>query len=283
MDSQWRISRDSQRGARPRKAVASALPALFAVLLCAAPWGNASAEEDESNSCVECHSDSDLMVTNKKLYDYFLRWGDSIHMQEGVSCHDCHGGNPGISDKKGAHDGSLGGDEATSAVNFRNIPDTCGECHDDIFEGFRKSEHFEQVSSEENEEQQAPTCVTCHGAINVAAPDVTTVEEICQRCHNEDSDNQPENPRKARALLNRLLSIHRYYRYITVRGDPVETKSFFAGIDEQIRDLTVTWHSFDLETIEKKTEAVLKQLKAKRGEVAAAYKKDRKKRSQRSD
>ncbi|MBW2289946.1 MAG: cytochrome c3 family protein [Deltaproteobacteria bacterium] len=223
------------------------------------------------------------MVTNKKLYDYFLRWGDSIHMQEGVSCHDCHGGSPGISDKKGAHDGSLGGDEATSAVNFRNIPDTCGECHDDIFEGFRKSEHFEQVSSEENEEQQAPTCVTCHGAINVAAPDVTTVEEICQQCHNEDSDNQPENPRKARALLNRLLSIHRYYRYITVRGDPVEMKPFFARIDAQISDLTVTWHSFDLETIEEKTETVLNELKAKRGEVATAYKKDRKQRIERPD
>ncbi len=112
---------------------------------------------------------------------------------------------------------------------------------------------------------------------------MTTVEEICQQCHNEESDNQPENPREARALLNRFLSIHRYYRYITVRGDPVETKPFFARIDAQISDLIVTWHSFDLETIAKKTEAVLEDLKAKRGEVASAYKKDRKKRSQRSD
>jgi hypothetical protein len=221
------------------------------------------------------------MVTNKKLYDYFLRWGDSIHMQEGVSCDDCHGGNPKASGKQKAHAGSLGGAEATSAVNFRNIPDTCGECHDDILEGFQKSEHFEHVLNEKDEEQQGPNCVTCHGSINVAVLNVTTIEEICQQCHNEDSDNQPENPRKARALLNRFLSIHRYYRYITVRADPVETKPFFARIDAQIRDLSVTWHSFDLEVITKKTEAVLEELKAKRGEVAAAYKKDREERSQR--
>jgi len=273
LDSQRRSSRDLQQGTWPRKAVDSALPALFAALLCAAPLVSASAADEESNSCIECHSDSELMVTNKKLYDYFLRWGDSIHKQEGVSCDDCHGGNPGASDKKRAHNGGLGGAAATSAVNFRNIPDTCGECHDDIFEGFQKSDHFEHVLLEQNEELQGPTCVTCHGAINVATLNVTTVEEICQQCHNEESDNQPANPREARALLNRLLSIHRYYRYITVRGDPVETKPFFARIDAQISDLAVTWHSFDLETIAKKTEAVLGDLKAKRGEVAAAHKK----------
>jgi hypothetical protein len=283
MDSQWRHGRALQPWARPRKAVASALSALFAALLCVAPRGSATAAEEKSDSCIECHSGSELMVTNKKLYDYFLRWGESIHKQEGVSCDDCHGGNPELSDKDKAHGGSLGGSDVKSAVNFRNIPDTCGECHDDIFEGFQKSEHFEHVSNQGEEEEQGPNCVTCHGAINVAALNVTTVEEICQKCHNEESDNQPENPRKARALLNRFLSIHRYYRYITVRGDPVETKLFVARIDPQISELTVTWHSFDLEAIEEKTEAVLTELNAKRAEVAIAYKKDREKRSQVSD
>jgi nitrate/TMAO reductase-like tetraheme cytochrome c subunit len=284
MGSLWRSSRDPEQGARPRKAVASALPTILALLLCAAAWGRASAAEENSDSCVECHSDSELVVTDKKLYDYFLRWGSSIHKQEGVSCADCHGGNPGVSDKRGAHGGDLGGAEAKSAVNFRNISDTCGDCHDDIFEGFSNSEHFQRISSEkEDGDQQGPTCVTCHGSINVAVLNVTTVEGICEQCHHEDSDNQPETPRKARALLNRFLSIHRYYRYITVRGDPVETKPFFERIDAQIRDLTVTWHSFDLVAIEKKTEGVLQELKAKREQVAFDYKQDLEKRRQRSD
>jgi hypothetical protein len=253
---------------------------LLVLLVCAAPWEYASAAGD---SCIACHSDPELMVTNKKLYDYFLRWSSSIHEQEGVSCDDCHGGNPGVSDKNGAHGGELGEAGATSAVNFRNIPDTCGECHSDIFEGFRKSEHFERVKNEVAKGQQGPTCVTCHGSINVAVLNVTTVEEICRQCHNEKSDNHPENPRKARGLLNRFLSIHRYYRYITVRGDPAEMKPFFERIDAQLRDLTTTWHSFDLEAIEKKTEAVLGELKAKRKEVATAYEKHREEKRQHSD
>ncbi len=111
----------------------------------------------------------------------------------------------------------------------------------------------------------------------MAVLNVNTVEETCRQCHNEETENSPENAPEARALLNRFLSIHRYYRYITVRADPVEAKLFFARIDAQIRDLSVTWHSFDLEAITKKTEVVLEELKAKRGEVAAAYKKDREK------
>lgn len=283
MGSQWRSSRDPQPPPRPVRAFAAALPAFLALLLGAATWGTVAAAEQASDSCIACHSNPELMVTNKKLYDYYQRWRSSIHEQEGVSCDDCHGGNPAVSDKQGAHGGDLGEAGVKSAVNFRNIPSTCGECHSEIFEGFRKSEHYQHVAKEQKKGQQGPTCVTCHGSINVAVLNVTTVEEICQQCHNDESGNHPENPRKARSLLNRFLSIHRYYRYITVRGDPAETKPFFEQIDAELRDLTTTWHSFDLEAIEKQTEVVLSELKAKREEVAKTYKKDLEKQRRTSD
>jgi len=124
-----------------------------------------------------------------------------------------------------------------------------------------------------NQEDQGPTCVTCHGSLNVAVLNVNTVEETCRNCHNEETQNSPENAQEARALLNRFLSIHRYYRYITKRGDPAETKRFFEEFDAQIHDLTVTWHTFDLDAIGEKTEAVLQELRAKREEVASAQQK----------
>jgi formate-dependent nitrite reductase cytochrome c552 subunit len=216
-------------------------------------------------------------VTNRKLYDYFERWTSSVHKQEDVTCVDCHGGNPEVSDKDAAHAGDLGGAPSSSAINFRNIPRTCGDCHDDIYEGFRKSSHFEHVVAKKQEDQ-GPTCVTCHGSINVSVLNVTTVEETCTRCHNEESDNHPENATEARALLNRFLSIHRYYRYITVRGDPVETREFFEKIDAQIHDLSVTWHTFDLSKIREETRSVLDSLKHKRQEVATIFKERRRKR-----
>jgi nitrate/TMAO reductase-like tetraheme cytochrome c subunit len=247
---------------------------LSGLLLLSLASGKSSSAEEAKDSCVECHSKASFLVTNKKLYDYFQRWGSSVHKQEGVTCVDCHGGNSGSSDKEKAHGEDLDEAQANSAVNFRNIPETCGECHQDIYEGFRESTHFEHLVSE-NQEDQGPTCVTCHGSINVAVLNVNTVEETCRACHNEETENSPENPQEARALLNRFLSIHRYYRYITVRGDPAETKQFFEEFDAQIRDLSATWHTFDLDTLGEKTEAVLGELRAKREEISRARKKDR--------
>jgi hypothetical protein len=129
------------------------------------------------------------------------------------------------------------------------------------------------------QEAQGPTCVTCHGSINVAVLNVNTVEDACSRCHNEETENAPENPREARDLLNRLLAIRRYYRYITVRGEPSETKEFFESTDQKLDDLSSTWHTFDLDQIREETQVVLDALKAKREEVSRAWK-DRRERSE---
>ncbi len=225
----------------------------------------ALASQDPS-SCVVCHRDPDLLVTNKKLYDYFKQWQSSVHQQEDVSCEDCHGGNAELSDKKAAHGEGIGGAAKSSGVNFKNIPKTCGECHDEILQGFRKSAHFEHVAAEEQGDQ-GPTCVTCHGSINVDVLDVTSIGKSCARCHNEESDNHPENPEKATAILNKFLSIHRFYRYITVRAEPAEAKAFFRDMDQRLEALTVTWHTFDLAKITEETEEVLSRLKAKRDEL----------------
>ncbi len=268
MGSEHQIRNVSEMRIRALRMILALLPVLLLV-----PNTALAVDED---SCVSCHSSRDFMVTNRKLYDYFQKWRESLHMQEGVTCVDCHGGNNDVADKRAAHGRDLGESKAKSAVNFRNIPETCGDCHDDIYEGFRRSVHFEHLVAKEQEEQ-GPTCVTCHGSINVTVLDVNTVEATCSKCHNDETENHPETAGEARALLNRFLSIHRYYRYITVRGDPAKTKAFFEEIDRQIRDLTIGWHTFDLEKIEVKTEIVLESLRRKREQVAKAFKEKRSK------
>jgi nitrate/TMAO reductase-like tetraheme cytochrome c subunit len=236
------------------------------------PFAEAFAGGDESatdapDSCVECHSNPDFLVTAKKLYDYYQEWDLSIHRQEDVSCEDCHGGNSEVLDKKGAHGTEVsGGLTAGNAVSFENIPSTCGGCHDDIYEGFRKSNHIGHIVKKK-QEKQGPNCVTCHGSMNTVVLNVNTVKETCQRCHNEETENHPEIPDKASDILNRFLSIQRYYRYIGIRGDPAETQAFFAVMDERVRDLSVLWHTFDLPKIDKETRFVLGLLKTKRAEV----------------
>jgi formate-dependent nitrite reductase cytochrome c552 subunit len=222
--------------------------------------------EDAKDTCVDCHSRLRYLVTNKKLYDYYQNWKLSIHREEDVSCADCHGGNPQESDKDTSHGVKLTGSEDESAVNFRNIPDTCGRCHKDFLEGYRESSHFEHLVAEQQEEQ-GPNCVTCHGSINEETLNVNTVQEACARCHNEETDNHPEIPGDARLILNKFLSIDRFYRYVTVRADPEKTQEFFKDADARIYDLSVAWHTFELEEIREHTDSVLRFLREKRREL----------------
>lgn len=254
-----------QRASRTR--TPSLLVILAALTLFPFPGGQSSAADDSKNSCIECHSNPDFFVTAKKLHDYFQEWDISIHSQEGVTCEDCHGGNPDVNDQKGAHGTEVsGGMTAGGAVSFERIPSTCGTCHEDIYDGYLQSDHYDHLRAKK-QEKQGPNCVTCHGSINATVLNVSNVKEACQQCHNEKEENHPEIPDRASDILNRFLSINRFYRYIGIRGDPNEIPAFFAVMDPRIHELSVLWHTFDLPKIDKETRFVLDLLKIKREEV----------------
>ena len=234
------------------------------LLVCAAPLAAAG----DKDSCVVCHQNPALLVTNKQLYEYFQQWQLSVHRQEDVSCSDCHGGNPEAADKDGAHAVEFSAASASSSVNFKNIPDTCGQCHEDIYEGYQQSPHFKHLVAKD-QEKQGPNCVTCHGSISSVAPNVNTVRDACSRCHNDETENHPEIPDEAKRLLNSFLSIHRYYRYVAIRGEPAESREFLESIDDRAHDLSINWHTFDLEAIGERTSAILKDLREKRKELRA--------------
>lgn len=243
----------------------SLLGALLAAALAVGSVGGARSEET-SNTCDRCHADPDFLVTNKKLYDYYQEWSVSIHKREGVECDDCHGGDSRATDAKRAHGDGVGLTDPASGIYYKNVADTCGTCHDEILSGFVESDHFAHVEKK-GDEAQGPTCVTCHGAINSEVLNVNNVSASCARCHNEETDNHPENPAKARAVLNRFLSIQRFYRYIALRAEPEEARKFFKEIDPSVHQLAVTWHTFDLEKIERETGVLLAALNAKRDEL----------------
>jgi hypothetical protein len=250
------------RGASPSRVAAIALALL--VLLVALSGGSRAAEVEDS--CIDCHSDPDFLVLNKKLYDYFKNWQISVHAQEKVTCFDCHGGKADVADKNGAHGAGVGESEKKSAVNFKNIPHTCGQCHEEILDAYRESNHFEHLIAKK-EEKQGPNCVTCHGSMSTSIPDVTTVEEACARCHNEKTDNHPEIPDDARSILNQFRLIDRFYRSISIRLDAAERGEFLGKLDASIHDLSLRWHTFDLSSVEKDTRNLLDMINQKRDEV----------------
>ncbi len=231
---------------------------------------DASAEA-KPNTCVECHGNSKFLVQNKKIFDYFQEWKASVHSGD-ITCDDCHGGDPSIADKEKSHFPGVAATDEASGVHFKNVVDTCGGCHEEILNGFKKSEHFQQVVAEKQEDQ-GPTCVTCHGSIDVKVLDITSVADACLHCHNEESDNYPENPEIARETLSGIHSINRFYRYIIRRIEPSERDAFFKEVDGKLHHLAITWHTFDLDEIEAEVSDLLNQLTKKREEVRAQSKK----------
>lgn len=217
------------------------------------------------DSCIDCHKSEDFLVTDKKLYDYFQDWRASIHGQEDIVCVDCHGGNAKAADKETAHGTRMSPDAKSRAVDFQNIPDTCGTCHDDQLQAYVKSNHYQHLTKTEAE-GRGPNCVTCHGSLNSRKLDVNTVADVCQQCHNEETKNTPEIPNRAMTLLNDFNTISGYRRFIE-RRDPVDSKLFLGNLDRNMSELSTTWHLFDIEKIEANTSQLLQEVKTRRKAV----------------
>lgn len=214
------------------------------------------------DKCIACHSNPEYLVTNKKLFDYFQNWRSSVHGLEGVACVDCHGGNSTIATKDEAHATRLTAEKNGDAVSYERVPDTCGACHESLLSSYRTSRHF-RLMKDNDQHERGPNCVTCHGSLNAAAPDVRTVAATCQLCHNADSANHPETPARAVALLNDLNTIRGFRLYVSRRGEGDTRDKALREIDAGLSDLARRWHTFDVDGIGESTKALLALSKSK--------------------
>src|SRR5438045_3044746 len=82
------------------------------------------ASAQKKNSCIECHSrlEDPRLSAPAKLFD------NDIHRARGLSCNDCHGGDPNADTKEGAKDPRKG---YLGKPKTLDIPAYCGKCHSD--------------------------------------------------------------------------------------------------------------------------------------------------------
>jgi len=225
---------------------------------------NTVSSEDASNSCIECHGDSSFRVTEKKLYKYFRDWELSIHAQEGVTCCDCHGGDPNSSDKGKAHGKDI--KQLMTPVEYERISITCGKCHKNNAENYKKSKHY-KILLEEGRSYATPTCVTCHGSINTSIPKSDSIAGICAHCHNTVTENHPENPEIASYLVERLSFIDSNFRYLISKGVLEKNPDFSKTINKELSELAQIWHTLELDRIEEKTLQIRTLMMKKRKEL----------------
>lgn len=149
----------------------------------------------QKNSCVECHINLEGEIGHPAR-----SIKNDVHLSRGLSCNDCHGGDPTKDDKDAAKDqtkGYLGRPRTT------DIPAFCGKCHNDanfmkrFNPALRVDQEKEYSTSVHGQllktgNEKVATCISCHGvhgirAVSDALSSVypSNVAETCARCHSE--------------------------------------------------------------------------------------------------
>lgn len=138
-------------------------------------------------SCMDCHDHEEQA---KQL-------AVSIHSEAGVTCTDCHGGDPAATDET-AH----ASDDFRRPDSKQAIAENCARCHADVrmmnpyglptdqLDRFKTSRHGERLF--QHADQKVATCTDCHGVHNihkVDSPDSPTypanIPATCGRCHGD--------------------------------------------------------------------------------------------------
>lgn len=132
----------------------------------------------ELDSCVECHTS-----LPDNLGAPAAGMAKDIHSRYGLSCADCHGGDPtdpeltSMAPEKGFH----------RISTKQEISDLCGGCHTDQTAQYKTSEHGQRLS---RGDEKVATCVSCHGvhgmlSVNQTQSPVypTNIARTCDRCH----------------------------------------------------------------------------------------------------
>lgn len=161
----------------------------------------AEAAEPRATSCTLCHARAEIAGEGSATIVGHERGG--VHAAAGLSCHDCHGGNPdpGLAEDIGAMDEDYAAAPFVGTPTRAEIPRFCGRCHSDpaTMKRFRPDARVDQEreywTSRHGESLRAgdtkvATCIDCHGTHGILPRGDTQspvhpqrVADTCARCH----------------------------------------------------------------------------------------------------
>jgi predicted CXXCH cytochrome family protein len=147
----------------------------------------------QTNSCIECHTElEDELLLPVETFK------TDIHQQFGLSCSDCHGGNPLEEDMDLAKDKTFKGSPSRN-----QIPGFCASCHSDSsymrrfnpslrvdqLALYRTSEHGQLLKKGDAKVAVCSDCHATHGILTSTHPKSWTfpwnIPETCGRCHSD--------------------------------------------------------------------------------------------------
>ena len=171
------------------------------LLLLTLPFLLSAGAGAEESSCVACHSNPDYV--EEPQLGIPAAFATGVHAAVGISCHDCHGGNPDpmLADDPDAMDPVWDPHPYVGAPAREEIPALCGSCHSDpgYMKRFRPDARVDQEAEYWTSQHgialragdtNVATCIDCHSAHGIRGAsdpesDVypTKVAEMCGDCH----------------------------------------------------------------------------------------------------
>ena len=119
--------------------------------------------------CLQCHAGLE-----GRLGEPVGLWRDSVHAANGISCHDCHGGDP--TDFEMAMSPERG---FVGVPDYAAVPEFCGRCHIGVKDDYLASAHGKAL------DVGGAQCVVCHGNHDIQLATIDLInEESCSRCHD---------------------------------------------------------------------------------------------------
>ena len=136
-------------------------------------------------TCGRCHSKTEEMEKfHLRQRSPIVSYEKSVHgiallekkELNAAVCTDCHG----------SHDLHKSTNPA-SKLNWQNVPNTCGKCHENVEQTYLRSVHGTAVKAGVRD---APVCTDCHGEHSITAVKLATsrvapanIPETCGQCH----------------------------------------------------------------------------------------------------
>jgi hypothetical protein len=229
---------------------------LSSVSVCAGDWSEflqkefpktswAQRPRIEQNVCIDCHT-SDLMKEDYR--DIPADWRKSWHYQNGVSCQDCHGGDPKDATRSMKPESGFVG-----VPKPKMVPEFCGKCHLGIKENYLASGHGKALQTT----GKGPNCVTCHHSHDVHKADINIInEKLCAVCHTYDRAREM----KAALLLTeqKTNAIERDLK--TLKAGLIATQDEEKALFQTQAEFRTLFHSVDVKMVQNRTEEFSKKL-----------------------
>ncbi len=199
----------------------------------------------ERNVCIDCHTSSLMKEDYREIP---AEWRNSVHYQNGVSCADCHGGDPRDAARAMLPQAGFAG-----VPKPKEVPEFCGKCHLGIKDSYLASDHGKALMTT----GRGPNCVTCHHAHDVSKASINIInEKLCGICHSYDRAREM----KAALLLTEQKINDIDHELKVLRSGLISTQDEQRSLFETQAEYRTLFHSVDVKLVQDRTEEFSKKL-----------------------